>query len=98
MSNIECICDSDRGIYQGQSLAENLNLTEWGIKQSDIDILLEGPDHEEYYDAWQDVIDNASKMIDGKEWRLHQDGDTFAFCSEELTDEEYLNLFGEPRE
>lgn len=35
-----------------------------------------GPDHENYWDAWADVLDNASVTDEhGHTYRLHQEGD-----------------------
>lgn len=87
-----------QGVYIPQSFAEN-NSYEWlGLLDEDIRILNSGPDHPEYWDAWNDVIGSAF-LIDtqGNKWHLWQDGDLWAVCSDILSDEEYANFFGEER-
>jgi hypothetical protein len=71
-------------------------LSQWsGIDADDVAILETGPDHEQYWDAWQDVLDNAT-WTDGKNtWTLYQDGDLFAVCPELMDNDEYQNFYGE---
>lgn len=69
---------SDRhGVYIPQHFAESID-TEClsGVTSDDMAILLAGPDHEHYWDAWHDVECNAVLTdSDGIEWVLYQDGD-----------------------
>ena len=70
-----CFLDSARGIYIPQNFAESISLDEWtGIDKSDFDILLAGPDHEDYWEAWTQVLDNAESNCGATLW---QDGDLF---------------------
>ena len=65
--------DSSRGIYIPQHFAETYNEESWiHIDQEAINILLIGLDDESYWDAWQDILDNAETTCGGY---LHQDGD-----------------------
>lgn len=41
-------------------------------------ILLNGPDNEEYWDAWEDVLYNAEILIDGNKYHLEQEDDLWA--------------------
>lgn len=58
------------------------------IKLSD----LENPENEFYWDTWQIILDNAEFHHSGNVWRLHQDGDLFAYCFELMTREEKENF------
>jgi hypothetical protein len=72
---VNCFLDSARGIYIPQNFAESIDLKDWtGIKKSDFDILLAGPEAESYWDAWQSVLDNAESTCGAV---LYQDGDLF---------------------
>lgn len=75
---IKLIIDEARGIYIPQNFAKNFNLDEWGINGEEAAPLFDGPDHEEYWDAWEDVLRNAEYTDDkGHKWTLYQDGDLF---------------------
>lgn len=78
MDTIKCIIDSSRGIYIPQAFAEQFE--GWhGIDPDDLAILLEGPDHPDYWEAWDAVLSSASYADDdGHTWTLYQDGDLFA--------------------
>jgi len=69
------------------------------ITDEDIKILLEGPPHNEYWDAWLEVIDRVY-LIDseGNKWTLWQDGDLWVICDKLMHDEQYEEFFGEPRQ
>ena len=100
MSGIELLLSDDRGVYIPRDFAEIVRAgMSWeGYDAKDIDILLEGPDAEHYWDAW-DAVSGNIRFVDskGNRWHLWQDGDLW-ICSEDLmTDEEYENFFGEPR-
>ena len=85
-----CFLDSARGIFIPQNFAESISLNEWtGIDKSDFDILLAGPNHEFYWDAWTQVLDNAESTCGAT---LYQDGDLFlVYRDKALSDlNEYL--------
>lgn len=66
------------GAYAPQDFAEKTEreyIT--GVAQSDLIVLLAGPDHEHYWDAWSRVLDSA-KITDpttGDVYTVYQDGD-----------------------
>jgi hypothetical protein len=75
----ECIIDGHWGVYVPQEFASRGMAEAWGVKPEDIAILLAGPDHEFYWEAWDDVTREATfKDANGKVWSLEQDGDLFA--------------------
>lgn len=85
-----CFLDSARGIYIPQNFAESISLDDWtGIDKSDFEILLSGPDHEDYWDAWTQVLDNAESKCGAT---LYQNGDLFlVYRDKALSDlNEYL--------
>jgi hypothetical protein len=68
-----------RGVYIPRDFANSFvdrakHVT--GVSDEDWAILEAGPDHEQYWDAWCDVCDNA-EITDkhGVKFRIHQDGD-----------------------
>lgn len=67
------------GIYIPQNFAERITAKEWDISAEDESILLQGPDHEHYWEVWDDVLSNA-RFVDhaGNTWHLYQDGDLYA--------------------
>lgn len=98
MSGIDLLLNDSRGVYIPRDFA--LNFINWdGIESEDIEILQAGPDDSDWYwETWNSVLCNASFTDEkGNVWRLHQDGDLFSYCEALMDDEEYYNLFGEPR-
>ena len=62
--------DSARGIYIPQHFAESYNSEQWqAIAQSDLDILLSGPECENYWDVWDEVLNNAETVCGGTLWQ-----------------------------
>lgn len=75
------LVDSCRGIYCGQALVNNWeeNFKNKEELKEDIAICKAGPDHDEYLDAWANVIDNAIIVIGRQEMTLEEnDGDIWA--------------------
>jgi len=73
----EMLVDSHHGIYVPQVFAETVRRDLFGetISAEDWAILESGPDHEHYWDAWDDVLMHA-ETADGVS--LYQDGDLWA--------------------
>lgn len=77
MSYVECFLDSARGIYIPQKFAEFIDPADWtGIDAGDLDVLRAGPDAEDYWDAWQSVLDYAETK-DGAVLHTGESGDLF---------------------
>lgn len=73
------LVDGVAGIYVPQRFVTNYDATEWGIKPEDAEVLAAGPDAENYWEVWDDVLANAHYTDkDGKIWSLEQDSDLFA--------------------
>lgn len=68
--------DSARGIYIPQYFAESVYRTKCDTPDEDLDLLAQGPEQDDYWDIWSDVLDSCVLTdSDGIEWTLHQDGD-----------------------
>lgn len=82
---VTCIIDGACGIYVPKEFALRFPSR---IQEKDRKVLLAGPDHEEYWDVWDDVLGSVT-IIDTRnmEWSLFQDGDLFA-VREDVTDKE----------
>ena len=89
-NNIEILIDGSDGIYLPlnfarmymSTAAKQLKLSGMKAQQiyEDAQILLSGPDHDQYWDAWSTVLDNLIiEQPDGSLWALHQDQDLFAY-------------------
>ena len=93
---ITVLLDGDRGIYLPQSFAENFDMGEWHVKAEGAEILRAGPDHEFYWEAWDDVLNYARYtmakpprgMKKGK-WHLSvgESGDLFAVHEDYVWDD-----------
>lgn len=66
------------GIYIPQMFCSDID-EQWAeqanVQMQDVRICQQGPDHELYWDAWNNILDNTEVTRDGVTWRLHQDGD-----------------------
>lgn len=92
------LADSAMGVYVPKHFADIAADTWEGFDPKDRAILKEGPEHEQYWDAWTDVLDNTKITTEtGYTYGLWQDGDLWAVCDELITDEEYKNFYGEER-
>ena len=78
----ECIIDGHHGIYIPKSFMECYDAKEWRISKEDEEILLAGPDNEEYWETWSEVLFEAQYTDKDADvtWCLHQgeSGDLFA--------------------
>ena len=73
------------GQYVPQQFAENF--TGWGILPADFQVLMQGPEHQEYWDVWSDVLNYATIEHEGISYRLHQDGDLWALSDWDIIDD-----------
>jgi hypothetical protein len=77
-------CDSAAGVYIPQRFAREVRRElVTGVSSKDYEVLEAGPDHEHYWDAWADVLDNAliNDPVRG-ECHLHQDQDLWVVPTE----------------
>lgn len=93
IKSIELLLDGARGIYIPQNfveccLASPDNINEgWDFAENAADILRQGPDHEEYWEAWDYMLDSCVFRKDGFVWELFlgPGGDLFAYCFEKMS-------------
>jgi len=82
-----CLVDGHHGVYVPQVFA-NQCADGWRVHAELLQILRDGPNHEEYWDAWQMVLDLAFYTdTDGTELGLcvGGSGDLFAFDVDDPT-------------
>ena len=73
------LIDCNKGVYIPKVFVQRWgNVCISGITQKEIDILLDGPDNNEYWDCWDDVVDNIRFLFDGQLCSIFQDDDLFA--------------------
>lgn len=77
LEKAELFAGDARGIYIPKFFADNiLRKLVTGVSDEDYSILEAGPDHEYYWDAWADVLDNAKVNHPTLgECYLYQEGD-----------------------
>lgn len=93
---INLLVDGSRGIYVPQAFVEGFDLSLWnGIRDEDIETIKAGPEHEWYWEAWNDILSSAEYSHDGHTYRLYQDGDLWAYCEERMSETERRDFFGE---
>lgn len=79
----DCIIDGSWGIYVAQRFCERYHKVD-GVSQEDWDICLAGPDHTDYWEAWDTILgDWQHEETDeqGRIWKIYlsQDGDLFQY-------------------
>lgn len=76
------IVDSAYGVYIPQLFAEKANDLEFNLPEDTRSILLEGPDHPEYWEAWDEVLNMEWKT--GRDiYSLHHDMDLYMVCKKQ---------------
>lgn len=91
MENIKCIVDGTHGIYVPVLFAQTVDRKILsGVSGETLDYLAEedSASDAEFWDVWDDVLDNARIHVEGKVYRLHHCGDLFAVDWDNMTDEE----------
>ena len=97
---VTLILSDARGVYIPRDfVTDNYNkiaedhCKAWGIEDEDAEILASGPDHEFYWERWEDVLNHAQYVDEeGNKYFLSQDGDLWALCYDRMTDEEKSNF------
>jgi len=89
--NAELYASDNRGIYIPQYFAESIQREcLGGVSNEDMQILLDGPEAEYYWDAWDTVLDNAILTDkNGKRWSLYQDGDLWLVPEDWIPEGDY---------
>lgn len=78
-NNAFCLIDSNRGIYIPQQFAKIWGDTvQSGMDEEQKTILLAGPQTSDYWDVWEEVVNEVVFLFDSQECTLWEDGDLFA--------------------
>jgi len=105
LNAVNLILSDSRGIYiprdfitGDDNFIDHGHCKAWGLTEENQESWIDAsiPTNEFYWDAWDWILNNA-KYVDenGNVFRLHQDGDLWAYCYELMTSEEKKNLFDE---
>ena len=79
MENMFCLIDGNRGIYIPQQFARNWgHAVRSGMTSQQELILLAGPDHDDYFGTWSEIVDDVVFTFDGIECTLFEDNDLWA--------------------
>lgn len=91
---VEHLLSDARGQYIPRDFIANFDITQWGIDPESwaANTCAAGPDEDEYWDAWDEILRKAEYKEGEHVWRLHQDGDLWALCDELMSDEEKQNF------
>lgn len=91
---ITILFDSTRGIYIPQTFGEACSEIWQGVDRDSWRILTKGPKNVNYWDVWEQVLNNAYYIEEstGRKFTLYQDGDLFALCLAEMNLEEKENF------
>jgi hypothetical protein len=87
--NATLLIDGLNGQYVPRCFAKMYDLEEWNVRPEDAAILMAGPDHAEYWDTWDHVLQHAWHENNmGVKYCLYQDGDLWSYCPEEQDENE----------
>lgn len=95
MQAVELLLSDNRGVYIPKDFISSFDMKQWNIELTDAEKeIMQDPLNDLYWEIWQTIERDAKFTKDGHEWRLFQDGDLFAYCSELMTEQERDELFG----
>lgn len=78
-SKMFVLVDGNRGIYIPRVFAQRYGqYCTRGLNENDLKILLSGPDHMEYFEVWEEVVNEVEFLFDGQLCTLYENGDLFA--------------------
>ncbi len=90
---ITLLLDSSRGQYIPRDFVQRFDLEKFqGINPHDIENC-QNPENECYWESWETILNNASYTENGRVFTLHQDGDLWLLCIDEMSEEEKVNFF-----
>lgn len=78
-NNMFCLIDANRGIYIPQMFAKSWGcVCVSGITGEEIDILLAGPGSTDYWEVWDECVNQIEFLFDGHLHTLYEENDLFA--------------------
>ena len=94
--NIILLLSDARGIYIPRDFAQDFDFDAdgWQGVSAEDRAILSDPENDWYWETWDKVLGNAYYIdeVSGWVYHLHQDGDLWALCFPQLTDEEKRNF------
>lgn len=93
LKNVELLLADARGIYIPRDFVQGFDLSKWqGISEWAAQECTD-PINYNYWEAWNEILCNATHTApDGRVFTLHQDGDLWALCIDNMTEEERENF------
>lgn len=87
-SVLALLIDGNRGIYIPKKFAENY--IRWsGVETEDRETLLAGPDHRDYWEAWDSVLSSAKWTAeDGRIYSLYHNDSLWCYREAETRSEQ----------
>lgn len=75
----ELLLSDAHGQYIPKVFYESFDLEKWNIKAEDCQELSD-PENELYWDAWQELLNDAYCINNDKKYTLYQNSDLYAVC------------------
>ena len=98
MKPIHLLLNSANGVYIPKIFAEHLTGDWSGVRNEDLATLLQGPEAEGYWEAWDSTLTHAIFTEDQLQYRLYQEGDLWLWCPDLMTWQGHQQFFGEAPE
>ena len=96
MQAVNILLSDARGVYIPRDFVTTFTPAVWGLdpKSWAVETCKAGPDAEGYWDAWVEILERAKyrSVLNGHTYSLYQDGDLWAICEEQMSDEEKQNF------
>ena len=95
MQAINILLSDARGVYIPRDFVTTFTPAVWGLdpKSWAVETCKAGPNGDcDYWMAWSEICNKAEFHQDGHVWYLHHDGDLWAICEEQMSDEEKQNF------
>jgi hypothetical protein len=84
---MDLLLDGNRGIYIPKQFIDTYGVPEWqGITEEQRQIL-SNTEHEDYWEVWEKILQDASIVQDGVKYTLYQDGDLWLVAENETIPE-----------
>jgi hypothetical protein len=82
-----CIVDGHHGVYVPQVWAESYGsaaIESASVSAEHVTTLLAGPDHADYWESWDRVLESYQHETENETYYLWQDGDLFEISQTEI--------------
>jgi len=93
MQTMELVVDGRAGIYAPQNFAELFADEIKSVQRADVETLLEGPEDEWYWEAWQNIEMNGTISVNDENWTIYQyEGDIWLVHPDHEWDDDYWTV------